>query len=773
MKKMQILIIIFLFPLVTFAQMKVTGRVIDEMGIAVEFTQVTIFTQDSVVVKSGLTNEIGEFKIETKSGTFLIQVIQSGLVLYKNKLELNANIDLGVIKVEISKKLKEVTVLSSKKWIERKSDRLIFNVENSIGSNIGDAIDILNITPGLRMQDDKFSIVGKSNVEVLVNNKRVLFSGDQLLSYLKSIRSENISKIEIITNPSSKYDAEGNSGLLNIVLKKNPNVGLSGNSQLSTSKNTFWSFGNGLNLNYQTEALKVSWRGNWALSRNNNLEYNKIIAPSLNSIENNTNRDTERKMLGSNLSLDYKFSPKSNAGFVYSISKNSGESNGETATTISTPSQVVNSSSMGKIGMILSSLNIYYTYLMDKKGTKANVDFNYITNQTDNIIDNISQANVFSKLNNNRDNDFTIKTGQLDFELPNKWCKTEFGAKFTSTNTRNFINTIVNAGQLVSNDFTLDEHIGALYLSANKEINPKWTVSGGLRFENTNIEIRPQDSGITLNNYNNLFPTISILFNQSEESSWSLNYNKRINRPKYQDLNPYKFYSNSFSYTTGNPFLRPSVSHNLELGYTHNTFNLSLYGSKILDEQGTIASLEGAFQAMKLGNFYTGNSFGLNVNYSFKLFEIWESVFYADISYNKSTSSILQQPSFEGWGGYLSSNNNIVLNKTRTLIWFLNFWQTTYTVEGYKNIRPNANLSSGMRYSLLNKKLQLSLTVSDTFRQEIKNGVSIIENGTNEYRNYYDAQRVAFSINYMFGNNRIRGNQKKVSSEEQSRTVKE
>jgi outer membrane receptor protein involved in Fe transport len=773
-KSFLLTILIMFIPITLFSQIKITGKIINQKDDVLELIEVLILNKDSIAIRSELTNIKGEFSISVEKGEYLLQVRQMGVILHKQKINLNQDLDLGIIKVtEKEQKLIEVVVTSQKKLIERKVDRLVFNVESSIAATGGDAIDALKVTPGLRIENDAIGVVGKSNIDVMVDDKKIQFNGEQLIAYLKTIRSENISRIEVITNPSAKYDASGNSGIVNIVLKKNPNLGFNGSVQSSILKNTYFGGSNGLNLNFQNERLKISWKGNISNNKNRPLEYNRIETET-EFRENNIQRKVSANMYSSNLSADYKLSDKSNIGVVYSLAKRDFDNQGGTTTLIrkNNLTQNIFSNTKNNFHGLINSVNGYYNYKINDK--KVSVELNYITNNTDNNVDYTSNSINYNNTQNFKKNDFKIKTAQIDFELPNSWCKIETGAKITDTDANNeftYSENNVISGNTV---FNLNEKIGALYFSSMKTISKKWETTFGLRFENTFVKGLSQSNEINKNTYNNLFPTLSVLFAQSDETSWSLAYNKRINRPNYNDLNPYKLYDTPFSYTTGNPYLKPSISNNIELSYTHNNLNLTFYGSRIENGQGVLYSFDGDFQVKKPENYYNQNSFGLNMSYTHKFFKIWESTLYADGNYNKSTSEVILQASkFEGWGGFFSSNNNVFMSKTKSLILFANYWQTTNMRQDYRIIKPNANLSMGFRYSLLEKKLQLSFTVKDIFRQEMKRGLSIIENGTNVYDNYYDARNCTISVSYKFGNNKVRGSQKNVTNDEQNRTLKE
>ena len=214
-------LIIFLLPNLALSQ-TLSGNVISDKNEPIEFAEIILFTKDSIAIKSDLTNEKGYFNIKHDKGFYILQIRQLGNVFYNKNIILENDVFLGDISIkQTSIELKEIVISSQQKIIERKNDKLIFNIEKSIYSSSGDALDALKVTPSLKIQNDKVEMIGKSAMGVLLNDKLIMLSGDELIAFLKSIPSENISKIEVISNPPAKYDAEGNGGLVNLVLKKN------------------------------------------------------------------------------------------------------------------------------------------------------------------------------------------------------------------------------------------------------------------------------------------------------------------------------------------------------------------------------------------------------------------------------------------------------------------------------------------------------------------------------------------------------------------------
>jgi len=215
-----LLLFAFLFPLFLFSQNKITGQILDSENNPVEFATINLQTKDSILLKTEFSDENGKFDIEEKQGNYLLDISYLGNPLFTQEIELNNKVDLGIIKVENSITLQEIIISKEKKLIEKKIDRLVFNVENSVAATGGDVLDILKITPRIKVQNDQISMIGKSGMAVMIDDRMTYLSGSDLANYLRTLKSDEIKSIEVITNPPAKYSAEGNSGIINIVTKK-------------------------------------------------------------------------------------------------------------------------------------------------------------------------------------------------------------------------------------------------------------------------------------------------------------------------------------------------------------------------------------------------------------------------------------------------------------------------------------------------------------------------------------------------------------------------
>ncbi len=324
--KKNLLIVLVLLSTTLSAQMKITrkitGKVVTSINSPVDFAEIILITKDSVAIKSELTNEKGDFMLEAQRGWYKLQIRQTKKILFSKNIELNDDLDLGIITVDNVNQLESVTVVSKKKLVERKVDRLVFNVENSINASGGDALDALSVTPGVRVQNDKITIIGKSTLAVMIDDKIVQLTEEELSNYLKSIPSDAIKSIEVITTPPAKYEAAGNSGLVNIILKKakkdswNALIG-------STYIQRKYAEGSVMgNFNYNKNKLSISSAVNYndGAKYVNQDDYAYFSDGLWYTISPFKAKYTRRN---GKISLDYQISPKWTIGSQFLINKNS------------------------------------------------------------------------------------------------------------------------------------------------------------------------------------------------------------------------------------------------------------------------------------------------------------------------------------------------------------------------------------------------------------------------------------------------------------------
>ena len=783
MKKRHLIafLLIILFQNQVISQIKISGQIKDEKNNPVEFIEIQLQNKDSIIFKSELTNAEGKFIIETEKGEYSLLVRQLGVIYHEQKINVIQDTYIGIINItEKEQQLQEVVITAKKKLIERKVDKLIFNVENSISASGGDAIDALKITPRVKVKNDNISMIGKNNMSVMLDDKLILLTGDELINFLKSIPSDNIKSIEVITTPPAKYDAEGNSGLINIKLKKSKLNQWNASLRSSYIQSTYPKGSFGGNFDYQKNKLSLYSNLNYVNGSNAPVETNKIYYPLGLWNEENKRRDFQNSVNG-RIGADYKISEKFSVGMQYlgSFSKPKIAENSLTTIYNQTNSQIdsyINtlSENLGKNNN--HSLNLNSTVVFDTIGKKMNINLDYFKFKND---DNriFNTINLLSA-NNTSLQDIQNYSAKIDFEHPLKWINLSYGGKLSFIKTQNNVNyfdTTLGTPIFVptqSNEFNYDENTQAIYINGTKKLNEKWETQLGFRLENTQTEgVSKTLNQKNTNSYAKLFPTFYLTYTPNEKNSFSINYNKRINRPSYNRLNPFRWYSNPFSYTEGNPFLQPSFSNNLELNYTFNdNWSNSIYYSHTDNgfEQITIVDNTDNIQKTIAQNFFKTTIIGISESYTYNKLKWLSTTFSFDWNYSKSESLIpITNQNLNGSNAYFSTSNDFNLNKNKTLLFNFSYW---YNFKGTSDLDKNnaySQLDASIKYFAFDKKLQISFNANDILSTNRPIYTSFTNNIQIDYKNYYDVRLFRLSLVYKFGNKNINVEKKEVGNQEE------
>ena len=767
---------------------RITGSVTDNQNSKVNYAGVLIVQNDSIL-QYELTDEDGIFSLDEKQGNYKLFIQQFGNTLFSKDIVLDRNIDLGVIIVQQALKLSEVTITARKKLIERKLDRLVFNVENSISSTGGNALDILSITPRISAKDDQITMIGKSTMIVTINDRLLYISGNDLVNYLKSIPSDNIASVEVISNPHAKYESEGNSGIVNIRLKT-PKAN-SWNASISSSyQQSTYCIGNmSGRFTYQKNNLSFSSSISYRDGSSSSFGKETFYYPDKTFFEKREGRDFTKGFNGQ-FGIDYRLNKKLTVGTQYSGSFSKPKSENTYTATISdlnnTLQQTLKTDHIELSENNYNTLNVHSIYNMDSLGRKLTLDvdyFNYAKNQNQTYATNNYDANnafiddSYSSRKNTGQQNIENYSVKLDMQHPSKWLKLNYGGKISSTTTNNDLKYYdLSLGKpeyddSQSNEFRYTENNQSLYLSAEKDLSEKWNLQLGLRLENTKTKC----NSLTLeekhdNHYTKLFPTLYLTYIPNDNHSLSLNYGRRISRPKFSMLNPFRTYTNPYISIEGNPYLEPSFMNNIELGYTFmNNMNVALYYSDESNGYSLITMVEpnSIIQTSKMLNFYTNNGYGANVSYTFNKFKWLESYLSGDINYSITHADYPGVPkNTEGWGAHLGASNSFFFNSAKTFLGSLILDYFSPSTYGISKNKASFIADMSLRY-ILNKNLTINFSLRDIFKtntqqwNKTNNGIQMY------YYNYSDARRITLSVSWRFGNNKINSRDVKAGNVEE------
>lgn len=685
-----------------------------------------------------------------------------------------------------TEKIEEVVLEGNKKLVERKADRLIFNVQNSVAASGGTALDALKATPNVKINNDKISIVGKGDVLVLIDDKEIYMNGDQLVRYLEGISASDLLKIEVITTPPAKYNAEGNSGIINIVTKKIKNDSWNANlgaTYQRTRRNTE-RYNAGFNLQKNKITLQTGLDfGDRRFLRNWN---NDLFYPE-NTWENRGITDFINKYYNARIAFDYQLNDKLTLGTKLNSSQFDFKDQSPNRTNIYGTSdgnlqKYISSSSFEKSKMKQQSFNLYSVYKIDSLGKKVSMDVDFI-NYKNPGNRNFSYASFLANNEmidgtrfvglNNTDIKTQIFSTKIDTELPLKAFKLSFGAKYSSSKSVNEINAFQDINNEIipdsniSNYFKYKENNEALYISGSKKTG-KWDLQAGLRLEATQTEGFSRETNDThKNDYVKLFPTLYAMYSINDKTSVGFNYSRRINRPNYENLNPFRTINNNYSYNEGNAFLQPAFTNNFELTFTYENLDSRIYFSSTKNgiSQASLIDPTTMNNNFVWMNFTNTDSFGLAETFTWKPVKWWNTVNTFNINHNNTTLTISPEK-YKGWSADFSTSNDFTLNKEKTL-----FFNTTFSqdfVGNYANFTSKASstVDVSFKYLTFHKKLQISLSGNNIFNSlgssyQIMNGVK------QNFRNNWDSQSFRISLNYKFGNDKMKVNNRQSGNSEE------
>ncbi|MBB6129284.1 outer membrane beta-barrel family protein [Mucilaginibacter lappiensis] len=781
---------------------KVSGSLLNEQGKPMDYATVSLIrATDSTVVKGALSNDNGIYTFDNiRSGKYLVK---ASVVGYQKAVttpftvpESVATVTAPALSMHVgSTELKGVTITASKPLIERKIDRTVMNVENSVLAAGNTALEILEKAPGVTVdKDDNISLKGKQGVTVMINDKLTYLSAAQLATLLRSTDGNTIKSIEIITNPSAKYDAAGNSGIINIKLKKNSQSGTNGSITVGTARGKYWRDNTSLNLNHKEGNLNVF--GTFSRGDNKNTRDISIDRITRDSTGKPTYFNQLTRMPhvyhynNYRIGADYDVTSKNTIGFVVSGYSNSELDNNNGSTKIgATPNRV--DSSLTTVSTIDQSYknfaaNLNDRFKIDTSGQELSVDLDYSKFKNNSIaqyntnyfLPDGSTPHAPQLLRNQTPSNITIYTAKVDYTKPlSKTVKLETGAKFSSVKTDNDLQAQIFNGNSYVNDttrtnrFIYTEKISAGYLNLNKQFK-KTSIQLGLRGEYTQSNGNLLGSTPVDRSYFNLFPSAFINHTLNDKNEISFSYSRRIDRPGYDDLNPFVYYLDPYTFSKGNAFLKPQYTNNFEFNYTYNkSINVSLGYSRTTDVITEIILTEGQKSFQTNLNLQTQNSYSLNINAPYTITKWWSG----NIDVN---SFYLGFKSDSVGTGKLSDGQVTVQVKATQTLTFGSYkfeirgdYQSPLTYGIYK-IKPRYGVDAGVSHSFANKKANIKLALDDVFFIRRNNVSSHTLGNDFDIRQTNDSRVGRLTFTYNFGNNKIKSREHRSGADDEKGRVK-
>lgn len=770
-----------------------SGRVQSSEGNILEFSTISLKkVSDSVSVKTVITNAAGNFEIaDIPDGIYFIQ---ASLVGYKSHFTDSFTIDgalsnmipnnpLSITLTATEKTMTEVVVSSKKPIIRRKLDKTILNVENSILSSGSTAFEILQMAPGVTIgNSDNIELLGKGSPLIMVDGKPSSLSKEQISIWLKGMSSDMISEIEIISQPSAKYDAAGVSGIINIVTKRIKTVGFTGNTVIATGYGRGGKYRGNVNMAYK--ANKYALTADYSYGFNNSIRYltvDRVVFHPQGNVYFDRSGDMNNfsRIQNYKTSFTYFINKNNSVGLQLLGYENSEKLSSENFTGIFDYTRFLDSSLTSKSteNSTYKNLggNFNFSSKLDTLGRMFtfDADYNVFRNKTFRIFSN-KLSDKSGSIIGNEDfirNNFptlikvaTLKS-DLVYPLRNK-INLEMGVKasFVNTDNNNLLDSLINnqwkPSLSQSNQFIYNENIGSAYLLANKSFK-KFSAQTGLRVEKTNSV----SESLTLNSkatrkYVDFFPSLYLAREFNNNLNIGFSYSRRIERPNYQNLNPFRFYDDRYTYHEGNPYLKAAYTNSLELSSSFGKYySTVLQYSKTTgviaeDIQQEVLNDSTVFTKSFYRNYQTLNSLSVVLSFSKDVNSWWST---------DKTITINRSQYLDTFGGLNRnlSNSNFALNffeffsLSKTISAELGGFYRTPSLYGFIKSNARFKIDVGLKKSLWNKKANIRLKITDIFDTNRFEGQAVYGDVDVKIINRFESRTAFLTFSLNFGNKKL------------------
>lgn len=785
----------------------IAGVVQDASHRPLEFANVLLLmASDSSLQKAEITAEDGTFEmVGVEPGMYLLQVSYVGLPLLTHgpfSVEAGERKELPVLVMsDGGVQLAEATVTARKPLVEVHPDKTVFNMEGSINATGQDALELLRKAPGVVVDNnDRIILTGKNGVRVFINDKPTHLSGSDLANYLRTLQSSDIERIEIITNPPARYEAEGNAGIINIILKKDKRLGANGSANVGYSVGEKQRYNGGLSGNYRNRLLNVF--GSYNYYYGENFSVNNLYREQFDQVVDQSFRfESLWKSHNARLGADFFLDSSSTIGFLLT-------GNAEDFTERSTgkaflfgpgslsPDSTLISKSFASGNFDNYNINLNYRYDGgDGLSWNIDADYGFFKNNSTQDLPNtyllgdgsdpgaILGENVYRTIAPTRIDIYAFK---IDHERPFLQGKLSAGLKYSFVKTDNdfqFFNLIENEPIIDperTNHFVYEETVHAGYVSWQRQWG-KWGLQTGLRLERTRSDgnltaLIPVDDQRVKRKYVDLFPSAGLTWQQNDNHAWQLTYSRRLDRPSYQDLNPFEGRVDELTFQKGNPFLNPQYTHSFQLGHTYRQmYNLAVgysHTSDLITQLTDVDERDSSAAFITYDNLATQKNLNLTLSAPFSPTRWW------NVFANLSGYRIRNQADF---GDGKSVNLSVFafhiymqhsFNLPKGFVAELSGWYNSPAVWGGTfETRSQWSVDAGVQKKFLDERLVLKISFSDVFHTNEWKGQSRFGALYLRGNGNWDSQRLRLNLTWNFGNQQVKGARRRTTSleEEQSR----
>lgn len=791
--------VLFTFISATAQRFSISGLAKNEQNEGIPFATATLFkVSDSSLVKVESSTENGHFKMNGITPEHYYLVISSvGFQKYRsvNFKLIDANIDFDAFVLRSDNQLAEVKVKAQKPLVEVLSDKTIFNVQASLSATGTTGLELLRKSPGVVLDNNENIILeGKTGVRIFIDGKPSVLQGADLNQFLKSLQASDIEAIEIITQPSARYDASGNAGIINIRLKKDKRFGTNGSLALGYGYGHFGKVNSSVSFNHRNR--KTNFFGTYSNRTGQNWSYLNFYREQVNTIfdqkaETINNNQSNNIKLG----MDYFASTKSTFGLILNANLNANDNTSFSRTPIypqnsPLPTQVLIADNTSQQHSNNLYLNTNYRFA-DTLGRVLNVDVDlgsYNSNRHSyqpNFYKNGTETQtLFSQIYRMKTpTDIGIFSAKVDYERPFLKGKLGMGAKLSivkTNNTFDFYDVVdgmdaFNANR--SNNFVYTEQINAVYLNYNRS-HKKLDLQFGLRAEQTVSEgkltgTQKNADAFVRRNYTNLFPSGGITYKANPNNSLALTYSRRIERPTYQSLNPFEWQLDELTYQKGNAFLQPQYVNNLKLAHTYKyTLTTSLSYSYVRDFFAQITDTTGYNRNFMMErNIADQQVINLGVSYPFQAAKWWNVYLSLNAYHTAFTSDEKKFMNVKANVLSLYGQNTFSLPLKWNLEvsgWYSSpgIWGGTYVT------RSQGSLDFALQKRILKEKVAFRLAFSDVFYTSPWQGTTQFGGLRITGSGGWESRTVRINLSYNFGNKQVKSaRQRQTGVEEEKNRI--
>lgn len=764
---------------------KLTGTLHDEAGAAISFGTIAVLPASTTTIAGGGVSEAdGTFSIQPPGkGTYVLRISVVGYQQFTTPsftvtgASFSKNFGTIALKSDV-KQLKEVNVQALQPTITQQADRMVVGIEGSALAAGSTAYQVLAKIPGVFIdQEGNIQLNGRSGVTVMLDGKLTYLSARDLRTMLEGMSAENIKNVEIITNPSAKYDAEGSSGILNINLKKNNLRGMSGSLYAGyTFNGKQHGYNSGGTINYKAGpwnsflTLDYARRVGGREATFTRVFYGAQQTTYFDQVA--TGNFVAQGPPAIRFGTDYALTKRHSIGMMAYYNTNTAYIDFLTDTYIgNTPNQpllYINADNYTDSKFSNFTSNLHYLGKLDTTGTTltADFDFAWIRNpaRSDffNYFDSLNSAKPVNTdfLFTDITSGYTIYAAKVDYTHPfSRGRKLEMGAKASRVISDNDARFYFNNSEVPvldprrTNHFYYREHIFAAYVNWNTKLGERYTVQAGLRAEQTESNGQQLTTGQATNrSYLSLFP--SLFVQQKVNANYDVNYSysRRIQRPNYGNLNPFILYRDPYTWWQGNPFLRPQYTHAFSMTHSFKkTYNLVLSYQLNRDVIAELPLLdtEKATTVYYVGNVDDSHNLSVTGIVPIKFNKRWESSNTLVLSYNRFNTFVNQEAIINDRVFYMIQSNQTI-QLPFDLRAEVNGTYRGPTVYGLYEVASQWWLHLGLKKSFMAKKLDVSLNATDIFKGQRIKTATVVDNNINEFDQYFRARTIGMTIRYNF-----------------------